>query len=94
MYESLYTPLMWQDWIISIVQWIFVIALIPTVIHPNNKPTLFTSLTTGLAMYVFSFTYGTLHLWMAVLSSVILGTAWLILAYQRYRLNRSAKIKL
>lgn len=78
---------MWQDWVIAIVQWVFIAALVPSLLHPTEKPTLSTSLTTGIAIFVFAFTYATLGLWTSVVSSAMLGTAWLALAYQRWRLN-------
>lgn len=78
---------MWQDWVLATLQWIFVLALIPALFDATQKPALLTSITTGTCIYIMAATYATLGLWTAVVSSLTLGSAWLILAYQRWRLN-------
>ena len=74
----------WQDWVFSVGQWIFIIALIPT-IRGKQKPELSTSVITGIILAVFAFTYYTLSLLVSALSTSLVSTAWFILAYQKYR---------
>jgi hypothetical protein len=78
---------MWQDWVIAIIQWVFVVALIPTIRHPSNKPTFISSLFTGLLLAVMAGVFATLQLWNGTLSATALAGAWLTLAYQRWRID-------
>lgn len=80
----------WQDWIFTIGQFIFVIALIPT-IRGKDKPAFITSLITTTILYSFSLTYITLGLWGSAIFASLNATAWVILALQKYRLNRNSK---
>jgi len=84
-----YTYRMWQDYVIAAVQWTFVLALIPTIRHPINKPAFLTSLLTAVLMLVLGFAFSTLKLWNGVASSIALGMGWGLLAYQRYVLDRA-----
>lgn len=73
----------WQDWVISIGNWIFFISLIPS-ITSKDKPALSTSLLTGAVLMVFAFTFSTLGFWLAAASSGLTAIAWLTLAAQKY----------
>lgn len=79
---------MWQDMVITNVQWVFTIALLFTILDKTRKPTLSTSLISSLGIYVIAFTFSTLELWWSALSAAIMATEWGIIAYQRYRLDR------
>ena len=74
----------WQDWVIGIGSWVFVISLIPT-IRAKEKPQLITSITTGTILMIFAITQLTLKLWFASISTTAISICWLILAYQKYR---------
>lgn len=78
---------MWQDWMISILQWVFIVSLLPTIFHATHKPPISTSLIAGIGLLIMSATYLTLELYVSTFSSLILGVLWIIVAYQRYRLN-------
>ena len=77
----------WQDIVFSIGQWIFIVALIP-LLFSTDKPALSSSLMTGTVLAVFAFTYSTLSLWTASVSTVLSAGAWFILAIQKMRANR------
>ena len=79
---------MWQDWVIFGVQFSFAIALIPTVFHPTQKPTLSTSVMTMIGVYSIAGVYASLGLWFAAGMASIIATLWAILALQRFRLNK------
>ena len=79
---------MWQDYLLMIVQWAFVAALVPAILHPTNKPPFSTALISAMGLFVISFAVGTLELWLASASAAANGIAWCVLAYQRYRLNK------
>lgn len=80
---------MWQTWAISGVQIVFITSLLPSILDPKHKPALATSILTVLGGLVMAYTFYTLSLWSAVATTSILNLEWMILAYQRYRLNRS-----
>lgn len=79
---------MWQDQVLAVVQWIFAVALLPTILHKEHKPTLTTCALNAVLMVVVIYTYYTLKLTNSVLAGSVLGAAWGILAFQRHRINR------
>jgi threonine/homoserine/homoserine lactone efflux protein len=54
---------MWQDWVITGAQIVFVLALIPSIVHSNNKPPLLTSVPTVLGLISTTIAFVTLSLW-------------------------------
>jgi len=78
----------WQDWVVTVVQFWFTVALIPTLRHPTNKPTLSTSLQNGVLLFVLSATLATLHLTIGSIACAINAICWCILAYQRHKLDK------
>ena len=75
---------MWQDYVLTAVQILFCVTLIPMLLA-TEKPPLSSSVTTGLALLVGAVTFFTLHLWLAAASQGIVGFQWLALAYQKMR---------
>lgn len=82
---------MWQDFLLAGVIWVLLAALIPTVLHKTQKPTLATSLLTGSALAVIAFTYASLEFWNAALATTLISGTWFVLAYQRHRLNKRSE---
>lgn len=82
-----YSYTMWQDIVIASVNWVFLIALLPTVFHKTQKPTLATGLLTGTGLAVLAATFASLHLWLSVIGAGASAAVWLLIAWQRYRLN-------
>lgn len=80
----------WQDVIIAAGQWIFLIALLPS-IFGKDKPALATSILTGIVLAILAFTYATLSLWISTISAVLVSGAWLTLAVQKYKIDKVAK---
>lgn len=76
--------MIWQDIVISAGQWIFIIALIPS-IFSQNKPDIRTSLMTAIVLTAFSFTFFTLDLVIGGISSLGTATCWWILFIQKIR---------
>ena len=76
----------WQDLVLSGGQFVFIIALIPT-ITGKDKPAFSTSLTTAIILLVFSVVYASLSLWISTIFSVSTAISWLILAKQKYFLK-------
>jgi hypothetical protein len=78
----------WQDDVIAVIQWIFVFALVPTVLHPTEKPVFTSAVITSTSLFVMAATLETLHLCIGALSTAAGGAVWTVLAYQRFRINR------
>ncbi len=76
---------MWQDWAIAIVQVVFIVALVPSLLHREHKPALWTSIPTSLGLAVIAVSYMTLGLFWSALASSAMTLGWAILAYQRLR---------
>jgi len=73
----------WQDILLSIGQFVFAVALLPSVFS-KDKPAVSTSLMTGTVLVAFAFTYSTLKLWSAATFAAVVGIIWLILFFQKY----------
>ncbi len=80
---------MWQDYILTAVQFFFWIAIIPMLLA-KEKPPLASSIPTGIILLIAAGATATLHLWFAAISQAITGLEWLALAYQRIRQERAA----
>lgn len=74
----------WQDIVLSVGQYIFVIALLPSVFG-KDKPALSSSLLTGTVLGVFTAVYATLGLWSSTIASTLVTATWFLLAWQQYR---------
>ena len=77
----------WQDWVLSVGALVFAASLIPS-ITSQDKPAALTSVITAGVLFVFSFVYLSLSLWLSVITTVLLATLWTILAAQKLRQNR------
>ncbi|OGG47253.1 hypothetical protein A2671_02625 [Candidatus Kaiserbacteria bacterium RIFCSPHIGHO2_01_FULL_49_13] len=76
--------MLWQDIVITVGQWIFLVALIPS-IRSTDKPAFWTSVMTGGILLVFGLTYATMGLWYSAFSSACLALGWCYLSYQKWR---------
>lgn len=82
----------WQDIVLSIGQWVFLIALIPSILG-KDKPALSTSLMTGSLLIVFAFVYASLFLWVGGVSAFLVGLGWFVLAFQKWQQKQQAERK-
>lgn len=80
---------MWQDWIITGAQLVFIASLIPSIIHPTKKPTVSTSLPTACGLFVIAATYASLELWFSAGTAGAMAIGWTVLAYQRWKLDKT-----
>jgi len=78
--------MIWQDLVISIVNIVFSISLVPQVIHGFKEKkaliTFATSIPTFLGLYVLAFTFFTLDLYYSSILSFLTATLWLVLFIQ------------
>ncbi|MGM0482405.1 MAG: hypothetical protein ACQEP6_00870 [Patescibacteria group bacterium] len=82
--------MIWQDIVLSVGQWVFILALLPSLLS-KDKPALMTSVITGTVLAVFAFTFSTLALWASAVSTGAVSLVWFILAFQKYRLIQREK---
>ncbi len=73
----------WQDAILSVGQWVFLIALFPSILS-DDKPALWTSIMTGSILAVFAVVYFSLSLWASAISVSIVSMGWFTMAIQKY----------
>ncbi len=79
----------WQDIVLTVGQIIFIIALIPAIIH-KHKPALLTSVINGAVLLVFSFVYSNLSLWFTAITSFSVAIMWFLLAFQAFTTKDSS----
>ena len=75
----------WQDLVIGIGGFIFSVALLPTVLFGPTPPmttSVTTSVTTAIVLWAFVIVFGSLHLRLSVVSTVLTAIMWTILAVQ------------
>jgi len=79
--------MIWQDVLITIASIIFSVALIPQIVEGFKKRkgliTHATSIPTFIGLYLISFAFYTLSLYLSSIMAVIAGSLWLILFVQR-----------
>jgi len=80
--------MVWQDWILTVGQILFIFALAPSVLS-KDKPALTTSLLTGTVLAIYAIVYVTLSLWLTTITVAITSLTWFILAYQKHTMNKS-----
>ena len=76
----------WQDIVLSAGSWVFLIALFPS-IFGKDKPPKSTSFLTGFILAVYVFVYASLHLWLAMFSTILMSAAWLTLGVQKWKMG-------
>ena len=74
--------IMWQDYVMGVMNLVFVAALVPTLLG-KDKPHMSTSLLNGAALLIASFTFSTLSLWFASITAGVCALEWLWLARQK-----------
>jgi hypothetical protein len=74
-------PQTWQDWVFSVGQLVFLVALLPCIIG-DNKPEWSTSLITAITLSFFAYTYTTLRLTCSALTAALVAGAWWVLFVQ------------
>lgn len=77
----------WQDLVFTVGQFIFVFALIPSILG-KDKPAFLTSLVTTLILFCFALSYASLNLWGSMIGAFINCFAWGILMVQKYLIDK------
>ncbi|MFP4616740.1 MAG: hypothetical protein ACLFNR_01085 [Candidatus Paceibacterota bacterium] len=84
--------MIWQDIVLSVGQWVFILALLPS-IFSSEKPAILTSLITGLVLAVFAFTFYTLELLASAVSTACVSLTWAILVFQALKIRRNKNVQ-
>lgn len=80
---------MWQDWLLAAMQFVFIGALIPTMLHSHKKPPLSTGLVITGGVATISFVYVTLGFWGSALATGLHAIQWAVVTYQRFQLDKN-----
>lgn len=75
---------MWQDFVLTAGSVVFMVSLFPSVFG-KDKPSVLTSLPTGIILAFYVFIYASLALWVTAALTVVMSILWLTLAYQKYK---------
>jgi len=78
--------MIWQDIVIMICVFGLGVSLIPT-IRGHHKPALLTSILTVVLLLGISFCFITLKLWLSTIAEIVSLSGWVILIYQKRRLQ-------
>ncbi len=80
--------MIWQDYAITLIIYMFVIVTIPQVIDVLKKKTRLNLLTAGptaFGNYLMAVVFASLGLWISVTSSLLIATLWLIIFIGSWR---------
>ena len=80
--------MIWQDYAITIIIYMFVIVTIPQVrdvLRKKSTLNLITAGPTALGNYAMACIFFSLKLWISVTSSVLIATLWLIMFFGSWR---------
>jgi hypothetical protein len=79
--------MLWQDWVFTVGELVFSIALIPSLVSKYDKPDRWTCGITTMVLWVFVPAYWSLELDFATWSGVLAATLWTILWIQKREAN-------
>lgn len=74
--------MIWQDFVFSAANIVFIISLLPTVLSKDSKPKSLTSILTATMLAVCVPAQLTLHLWFAASTAFITAGLWFVLFWQ------------
>lgn len=79
---------MWQDTVIAACQLAFLPSMIPTLIG-KDKPAFSTCVMNAVIVSIITLTFVTLDLWFSVVTGSITASIWVILAIQKWRIDKN-----
>ena len=74
--------MIWQDYAITLIVWMFVVATIPLVkdtIKGNTSVNLLTAVSTSIGNYGIALIFSTIGLWISIFSGLSIATLWLVI---------------
>ena len=85
---------MWQDTAMMLIQFGFGAAMVPTLLHKDHKPSFLSCISTATLGVATVMVFLSLKLWLGAFAATLVSTAWWIITYQRYRINKRTGIPL
>ena len=82
--ESENIKLIWQDWVLAIGSWLFIVSFIPS-FQKKQYPAIGTSLLTGTVLVAFAIVYYSFGLTVATISTSITAICWFALAILKWK---------
>jgi hypothetical protein len=86
--------MIWQDFIITTIVYMFVIVTIPLlidVIKNRMSINLLTASATAIGNYILAYVFFTLDLWLSVISALFIASIWLALFIFSYQIKKQKK---
>ena len=86
--------MIWQDFVITTIVYMFVIVTIPLlldVIKNRMSINLLTSSATSIGNYILAYVFFTLDLWLSVISALLIASIWLALFIFSYQNKKQQK---
>ncbi len=86
--------MIWQDFVITTIVYMFVIVTIPLLIDVIKNRTsinLLTSSATSIGNYILAYVFFTLDLWLSVISALLIASIWLALFIFSYQNKKQKK---
>ena len=80
---------MWQDTVIAICQLAFLPAMLPS-IRGKDKPAFSTSVMNAVIVTIITAMLFSLNLIFSGVTASLIAVCWIILAIQKYKINKSA----
>ena len=74
--------LVWQDLVLMVGQFVFFLSLIP-IVRSKEKPPLLASIPTAIVLTVYIPTLWSLHLYISVISTILVTLGWWVIAIQK-----------
>lgn len=87
----MFEQMIWQDIVFTVGNLIFAAALFPSIIS-KDKPSLYTSVPTGIVLFSFFIAFYTLSLTYSAILTLINSILWSILAVQKMGMFKAINI--
>jgi len=78
----------WQDYALTVINCLFCIPLVP-MLWSAEKPHMHASVPNGVLLCAAAGVMYSLGFWFTAATQAIVGTQWLVLAYQKWRQTRA-----
>jgi len=79
--------MLWQDIVLAIGTWAMVIFQFPTVLSKTRKPHIWTALPMLIILYIFTYVFATLELYLTAVPTFIEGSIFGLLFYQSKKIR-------
>lgn len=78
----------WQDLVLGAAGFVFFVSLLPSVLEEGTKISRRTSIPTATGVWIQTFAFATLGLWVTAIATGLVAVAWSYLAWKRPLIKR------